>query len=163
MPRTPSAKSIAETARKIRATAERELAKALAQARSWREVLASLGGAAPEEEEEPARKPRRKLGLRRRGKAGGRRSLDAPILRSLASGPLNTKAIAGKTGSSYVGAGNALKRLSRAGKVKSRKAGRERIWQLASADVKPAGRKARSRAMKRGRKAKQRPKTRKTS
>ena len=79
------------------------------------------------------------------------------------AGPLNTKAIAGKTGSSYVGAGNALKRLSRAGKVKSRKAGRERIWQLASADVKPAGRKARSRAMKRGRKAKQRPKTRKTS
>jgi hypothetical protein len=155
MPRTPSAKSIAETARKIRATAERELAKALEQVKTWKAVLASLGGTAPEAEAPappPRRRPRRKAGRKPSRTTGGRRSLDTPILRVLAGGPLSTKAIAGRTGSSYVGTGNALKRLARAGRVKSKKAGRERIWQLASANAKPAARKARRRSTQRARK-----------
>jgi hypothetical protein len=44
MPKTPSAKIVAEQARQIRATAERELRKALEQVSNWRRVLAALGG-----------------------------------------------------------------------------------------------------------------------
>jgi hypothetical protein len=44
MPKSPSAKAVAEQARKIRTTAERELRKALDQVANWRRVLAALGG-----------------------------------------------------------------------------------------------------------------------
>jgi len=44
MTKTPSAKTVAEQARKIRATAERELRKALEQVQNWRKVISALGG-----------------------------------------------------------------------------------------------------------------------
>jgi hypothetical protein len=44
MAKTPSAKTVAEQARQIRITAERELRKALEQVANWRRVLAALGG-----------------------------------------------------------------------------------------------------------------------
>ncbi len=62
MPKTPSAKTVAEQARQIRATAERELRKALEQVNNWRRVLVALGGKneLAAAEAEPAGPPRQR-------------------------------------------------------------------------------------------------------